>query len=365
MRIRKATKTESVYLLLKERIEGGEYPDGMLPMEPELAEGLRVSRNTVRSALDRLALENYIVRIKGRGTFVKLPEAGARERILVLVWNEEDPTDPNRYILPGIEQEAAAMNLEVETCTGISLTAGPAEDTLRRIREKGYRGILYMDSNFSGGEPIIDLLKQTGLPVLLPHAYPGDAEVSGFAVMGTDYRRVMRDGLQYLIGLGHRRVAYLAHRERRIDRGSYFRMLEELGLDSDPELYVESPVYNDRAVILKTVGDFFDGIDRKPTAVFCFSDFFALCLYEYLRRHRIRIPEDIAVLSIGGMIGCDFLTPPLSALDFGCAEIGRNAVRVLMEMRKKHETTRPFMVTPHHLTERGSTRIAAGKESHP
>ena len=106
MRIRKAPKTENAYLLLKKRITEGEYPGDVLPMEPELAEQLHVSRNTVRSALVRLALENYVVRIKGKGTFInRAAEAGGR--ILVLVWNEEDVTDPNRYILPGIEKEAA------------------------------------------------------------------------------------------------------------------------------------------------------------------------------------------------------------------------------------------------------------------
>ena len=361
MRIRKAPKTENAYLLLKKRITEGEYPGDVLPMEPELAEQLHVSRNTVRSALVRLALENYVVRIKGKGTFInRAAEAGGR--ILVLVWNEEDVTDPNRYILPGIEKEAAAMNLQVETCTGLSLTAGPADATLRRLREKNYRGILCMDSNFSGGEPIVDILKKTGLPVLLPHAYERDAEVTGFAAMGTDYTGVVRDGLRYLIGLGHRRIAYLAHRERRIGRKGYFRMAAELGLDPDPELYVESPSYNDSGIIKKTIEDFLAGTRRKPTAVFCFSDFFAACLYECLGRRGIRIPEDMAILSIGGMIGCDFLTPPLSALDFGCSEIGRDAVRILMEMVMKKELTRPFTVTPHHLTERESTRKPSGKE---
>ena len=362
MKIRKAPKTDEVYLTLKHRIAAGEYPEGMLPVEPKLAEQLQVSRKTLRSALTRLALENYIVRIKGDGTFINR-SAGEAGRILVMVRDEESITTPDRYILPGIEQEAAAMNLLTDTCTCLSLTAGSPEAAVRRIMSKNYRGIISMESNFNGTEPVIGILKQTGLPVLLPHAMPRDAENTPFAVMGTDYRQVMRDAIQYLAGLGHRRIAYLAYGELRIARKEYFRLLEELGPDRDPKLYFDSPSYRDHDVILASIEELFAGCGKPPTAVLCFSDYFALCLYEYLQAKHLSIPEDVAVLSIGGMIGCDFLNPPLSAIDFGCMEIGRTAVRTLMEMRMKNELTRPFITTPHHLTERESTRKNAVEET--
>ena len=361
MQIRKAPKTEDVYLTLKRRIAAGQYPEGVLPIEPELAKQLQVARKTLRSALTRLALENYIVRIKGEGTFINrsAEEAG---RILVMVRDEESISTPDRYILPGIQQEAAAMNLLTDTCTCLSLTAGSPEAAVRRIMSKNYRGIISMESNFNGTEPVIGILKQTGLPVLLPHAMPRDAENTPFAVMGTDYRQVMRDALRYLVGLGHRRIAYLAYGELRIARKDYFRLLEELGPDRDPKLYFDSPSYRDHDMIVATIEKMFAGCGKLPTAVLCFSDYFALCLYEYLQAKQLNIPEDVAVLSIGGMIGCDFLNPPLSAIDFGCMAIGRTAVRTLMEMRMKNESTRHFITTPHHLTERESTRKNVVKE---
>ena len=185
MQIRKAPKTEAVYELLKGRIAAGTYADGPLPVEPLLAEELRVSRKTLRSALSRLALENLIVRVKGEGTFVKC--AAGRRKILVVVRNAEDITLPDRFILPGIQQQALEMNFSVETCTCLSLSAVQARDTVRRIRENNCCGIISLESNFTGSEPLIGILKATGLPVLLPHAYRQDAERTPFAVMGTDY----------------------------------------------------------------------------------------------------------------------------------------------------------------------------------
>jgi len=159
------------------------------------------------------------------------------------------------------------------------------------------------------------------------------------------------------------RVAYLSFKEFRIERAEYFHLLREIGLDDSPELYFQFRKHNDRVSILADLERQFDSLRQPPTAVLCFSDYFALCLYEFLNTRHIRIPDDIAVLSIGGMIGCDFLSPPLSAIWFDCAGIGRTAVRTLMEMRSKNEITRPFAATPHYLTERESTRKPETKET--
>ena len=60
---------------IRSRIESGEYAIGsQIPTENELASLLSVSRPTVRQALDRLANDGYLVRIKGRGTFVAQPK---------------------------------------------------------------------------------------------------------------------------------------------------------------------------------------------------------------------------------------------------------------------------------------------------
>ena len=355
-RIKTAPRTEEVYSTLKERIAAGMYAGtGLLPTETVLAEELGVSRKTLRSALSRLALENSVVRVKGQGTFVRTPEPGDM-KLLVIMRNTEDITDPGRYILPGIREEAAATHVTVETCTDLSLALWPQEETLARIKEKNYAGILSFHAGYNGDEPTIELLRKTGLPVLLVHAMRSDAENTGFAVMGTDYPRLIRDGLLYLAGKGHRRISYLSFHEHRIGRAEYFALLRELGLDGAPELRAEISSFNDADRILKEIGEFFDSLRKLPTAVFCFSDFFAVCLYKYLKKKHIAIPDDVAVLSIGGLIGCDFLTPPLSTVDFNCHEIGRQAVRTILEMKQKKELSLPFMVTPHYVVERESTQ---------
>lgn len=63
-----------LYEILRANIVRGEWqPGDMLPSEPELIEHYRVSRITVRQALEALVNEGLIYRQQGRGTFVARP----------------------------------------------------------------------------------------------------------------------------------------------------------------------------------------------------------------------------------------------------------------------------------------------------
>ena len=355
IRYRFAPKTEEIYKLLKERIAAGEYDrSGTLPTEIMLSSELKISRKTLRSALSRLAMENIVERVRGKGTYIC--RETTEKRILVIVEDIDDITNPGRYILPGIQQEAANAGFSVDTCTNYSFNLASVESIIELIKKKNYSGILSFSANYCGNEPSIEIIKKTGLPVLLVHALKKDSDITGFAVMGTNYRQVIHDGLKYLACQGHRHISYLAFGNHRIRKEEYFHLLRKMGLDDDPALRKEISSHNDEKIISEEIENFFDSLEKKPTAIFCFSDFFAVCLYKYLQKKKIRIPEDMAVLSIGGLIGCDFLSPSLSAIDFDCLEIGRKAVRILLEMKMKNILTMPFMVTPHHISERESTR---------
>lgn len=68
-----------LYLLLRQRILAGEWPEAEpLPGEHELAAAHRVSRITVRRALERLEAEGLVARRRGAGTFARRPEVEKR-----------------------------------------------------------------------------------------------------------------------------------------------------------------------------------------------------------------------------------------------------------------------------------------------
>ena len=58
--------------LLLDRIEHGELVAGdLIPSEAKLVAAFEVNRLTVRQALCELRMEGYVIREKGRGTFVR------------------------------------------------------------------------------------------------------------------------------------------------------------------------------------------------------------------------------------------------------------------------------------------------------
>jgi len=68
-----ATRYHQVYVTLRSWVLEGTYkPGDQIPTEPQLCEMFRVSRITVRKAIDHLSREGWLVRQQGRGTFVQL-----------------------------------------------------------------------------------------------------------------------------------------------------------------------------------------------------------------------------------------------------------------------------------------------------
>lgn len=67
--------------LVLDRIEHGDLAAGdLIPSETQLGAAFKVSRLTVRQALYELRVEGYVIREKGRGTFV----GGAAVELLIV-----------------------------------------------------------------------------------------------------------------------------------------------------------------------------------------------------------------------------------------------------------------------------------------
>ena len=362
------TKKKQIYDLLKERIESGYYPPGCrLPKEVDLAAELKVSRVTLRPALYLLEMEKLIRRITRIGTFVRDLQA-AKNRILVLFSPQPDLSErannPYLYILPCLQSAADRMNVQLDFCEDNLLLSPSAADCGPQLRTPAVEGIFWLANHFIGTEPLLKTLRATGLPVLLPHGTPFDAEITGFTVLGTNYRELTRDGLKYLAAQGHRRVGYIGGEEMHyIAPADYLGYVKEAGLDPDPALLRIIEWRKGKQIVFDAVEQLMK-MTNRPTAIFSYSDYLSLQIYEYLHREKIRIPDDVCVLTTGGQIGCDFLNPPLSALEYGNQTIADMAMETMLKMI--HDKCRMgHIVTPHCLKARESTKKVILHHSKP
>ena len=132
---RSPSLTEQVKAHLKQRIADGEFEDGRIPPEVELASELGVSRTTVRDALSRLANEGVVYRRQGSGTFINEHGLQIKSR-LEEIWSYEDVLTAHGY-----EPSVDVISIDEEKATkAIAGELDIAVGTRLIVIEKVFRG---------------------------------------------------------------------------------------------------------------------------------------------------------------------------------------------------------------------------------
>jgi DNA-binding LacI/PurR family transcriptional regulator len=85
----------------------------------------------------------------------------------------------------------------------------------------------------------------------------------------------------------------------------------------------------------------------------------AIAILEYLRKQKIRVPEDIQLIGFDDLIIGQYMTPTLSSVEQHMELIGQQSCHLLNKMMrgmKKSEPKRIFV--PYEIMERDSTAIS-------
>lgn len=93
---RSPSLTDQAKAHIKELILDGQFEDGRIPSESDLATDLGVSRTTIRDALSRLEIEGTVFRKQGAGTFVNRPGLQIKSR-LDEIWSYEAVLEAHGY----------------------------------------------------------------------------------------------------------------------------------------------------------------------------------------------------------------------------------------------------------------------------
>ncbi len=351
-------KKDSLYSRLKQEIISGKYaPESRLPKEIDFCRMLGVAKVTLRSALEKLEADGLVVRLPGKGTFVNM---GKRSNVILVGMVRESRIElPQNYILPGIENEASEQGFKTELCFIDYLRRLQPENALRILKKKNLYGALLLTGSVLEDDPEVLILQRLGIPVILVHGNYEDRRI-GFGLLYVNQRQNWRKGLEYLAEKGHRRIKIISMKPDSVrdwkeeELPSLFR---ELGLEARGRLLYSAPLDQNR---IRAELDEMLRTDEPPTAVYCFSDFYAMEVMMYLQEKNIRIPEDIAVMGYCGYPGDTLLEPSLSTIDLNYINIGRTAVNVLASSSSWFgvpDVAPPVVALPTHLVERDSTRI--------
>jgi DNA-binding LacI/PurR family transcriptional regulator len=322
-----------------ENVRNGHLQPGQaIPSEQRIAELLEFSRTTVRHTLAALEREGFIRRVQGKGTFVH-EEARKRLRkqldiLGLVVPNTIEASYPS--LLEGFQTAAGEGHRQVIVCsTHNDLTA--QSDAILQLLDKDVAGVAIVPSAQAVTPPyqIRQIWKQ-GVPVVFCHRGVDGIDAPQILI---PYRRVGRLAGDAFAERGHRRVAMFVHRpsdaSREYEAGLRSAM-RHVGSDLDESFIYrgdrETPELHDQEkAIAEALGRMLSSRE-PPTAIMTSFDSVGEMVYLLLNRLRVKVPEEVSLISFGGTRRSTTIQRSLTCVAVDEGEIGRRAAVLLAQM---------------------------------
>lgn len=323
-------RTNQLATALRTAIAQGIYSDGQLiPSERELASSQGLSRTTVRRAIELLVNEGVLYRVPGAGTYVgRLHESASEHATLGLIL----PSLANPYfgeLATAIERESTRTGYQLLLGQSNLISRSEVPYLARYAENTAVKGVITISSGHEIPGESYEQLARLGKPFLFVVRH---AETVMADSVATDHVGGARELMQYLIGLGHRRIAYIGEPDVRLSRHyqGYLEALQAAGLPADPQLQVAA-----------ALGDFEQGGEAGTrellargvpfTAIFAQIDIVAIGVLRALRAAGLRVPADVSLVGFDNIPSAAHLDPPLTSVDHTVSEIGRLAVLLLQD----------------------------------
>lgn len=198
---------------------------------------------------------------------------------------------------------------------------------VERLLNRRVDGIILMTSCLPGPE-LARLSRK--VPLVLTGRHVDAERIFSLDYDNTESARLATD---YLIGQGHRRIAFIAgpaHRPDALQRlNGYKTALAARKIPFQPKLvaageYYDSAGYEAMNKLLRSGSEF--------TAVFAANDQSAYGAMLALHRHGRAVPDDVSVVGFDDLPGSAFTIPPLTSVHRSIDEIGHAAAEAMVEL---------------------------------
>jgi DNA-binding LacI/PurR family transcriptional regulator len=231
-------------------------------------------------------------------------------------------TDFYRHVINGIVSVLAANGMKTVQQVSNNLLD---EALLAEIRASRLRGILLL------GEPdqqVQAFAAACGCPVVLVDILG----VSGPPVVAIDNVGGTLLALRHLLELGHRDIGFVGNPENPSFRErylTYFGSLSEAGLTARPEWHYRGSGH---------IRDIADGLQpmlrarKRPTAILCACDHYAIGALEATRMAGLRTPHDVSVVGFDDIDAAPLTAPPLTTVRVPKIQLGACAADLLLRV---------------------------------
>lgn len=251
----------------------------------------------------------------------------------------------------------------VEVLRGISSTVDQAgysllisythgEDPVVAYRRKKVDGFVVLSPG-SLHHGLIGAMTAAGTPFVSTSRLADEEQM---VYVDVDNRRGGELAIEHLLGLGHRRVAYvgkpsLTSSQDRLDGAR--RAARSHGFEMDPDLILEADGSSERHG--------YDAVRRllqqpnPPTAVFLANDIMAIGAIQAIEERNLDVPQDISIVGFDDVPMAQFSSPPLTTIRQPAFEKGARAAQLLLQCLKDEECTPQSVVLDVELIVRKST----------
>lgn len=203
---------------------------------------------------------------------------------------------------------------------------------------------------------LLELVDQN-IPVV---AVPGLEADSAVQVPSVNSENIFsfKQGLQYLIDLGHRRIAFITGKKNSLYTServqAYRELYEQHNLPINDEYICESDFSKTDG--FRLMGELLD-LPMPPTAVICMNDSVAPGAMQQIYNRGMRIPDHISVVGIGCSEYFELYHPPLTVVRTNVRAVGNRAARMLIEQIEKGCCKDKRIIIDSELIVRQSTTI--------
>jgi len=225
--------------------------------------------------------------------------------------------------IAGVEATCAPRGIALM----IAATDHEVTHEFRRLaRGQRVDGLLLCDVRTNDAR--VAYLASQGLPFV---CFGRTIDQNGYPYIDVDGAAGVSAAIEYLIGLGHTRIAYVGvdpgfgfsyHRFR-----GYHQALTRAGVPFDPDLVREGLTERNAVDELKRLLS----MPEPPTAIFAAADFLGAAAVKACQTLKIQIPDDLSICVFDDSPLIAHIEPPLSVVSQSNRRLGEESARLLLD----------------------------------
>lgn len=320
-------------------------PGDAFPSYREWMKRLGASERAVRSALEELQRQGKIAREQGRGTFV-LEIAAKKSTGIVGISGAQFSADARAYwnpFLEGVQRVANGNDIQLMLLNYRSDIDWDKMD-----------GMIIHRTNLPYSQEVLRTLPPTMPAIAALVAVP---EMPSVVV--DDYQG-SRALAEHLVGLGHRRIAYMYDHRSKLRLLAYHDALEAAGIVFEDEwlcpFYLGDESYAQRGH--DSMQEWLQGRWQETgcTALLTQNDDTAIGAIRALREAGISVPDEVSVTGFDDTEIGRYFSPAITTVSVPLEQIGATAMELLLRQIRGEKVAVSQTMLPTALSARDSTQ---------